>query len=157
MGADNRLKRVRTESPVNRIRDDLLSEFPELVRFSPDICKAVIGPYRESLRGLTRIRRSKEEISGYYQQAIALYKLLENPRPHHLSHLNGLDLSDLEDARIVRKRLIERIEWSKRIATTRPIVFGYLWKDIVAVIHYLERAQSLQLAYPNLIPKVSHY
>ena len=151
MTADKRQhKRRRTESSFNRIKEELLSEFPELARFSPEIYEAVIGSR------VPTCSRTKEEISGYYQKAIALYKLLKKPRPHHLSHLNGLELSKLEDAGIVRRRLIERIEWSKRISTSRTVVIGHLWKNIVGFATPA-RSQRLRRAYPSLIPEVCRF
>ena len=154
-----RRKRIKLAS-VERTERALLSEFPEISNFSTAIRDAVIGSYLDDLeanrRSLRGPARSKEEISGYYQQAIALYQLLKDPRPHHLAYLNGLDLAELEGVGIVRKRLIERIEWSKRISTTRKVVFGHLWKNIAAFADP-SGAKRLQDAYPNLIPEVSLY
>ena len=153
MTTDFRLyKRKGFVSPAPITAEEFLSDFPELAQFSSEIYEAVVGTYRDSPRGPIR-SRSKEQISGYFHQAMALYKILKDPRPHHLSHLNGLKLSELEDAAIVRRKLIERIEWSRRILTTRNVVFGHLWKDIAAFATP-SSAHSLGIAYPNLIPKV---
>ena len=155
MTADKRLQQLRVEL-AEQTKQELLSDFPELIRFSPEIYAAVVtGTCRDSPRGPYR-SRSNNRIYGYYHQAIALYNVLKNPRPHHLAHLNGLELSELEDVGIVRRKLIERIEWSERISTLRPIVFGHLWKNIVAFATS-SNAQSLQYAYPSLIPKVALY
>ena len=150
MTSDNRLQQLRFEL-AEQTKQELMSDFPELIRFSPEIYEAVTGTCRDSPRG-PYYSRTKDEISRYYQRAIAIYNVFKNPRPHHLAHLKGLDLSELEDTGIVRMNLIDQIEWSKRISTPRNVVLGHLWRDIAAFA-YPSDAESLQLAYPSLIPK----
>ena len=137
-----------------KIATSLIPEYPAILDISPEIREAVFGPHlNDPFSPASERNRPKAVVIRNYQKTMTLYKILKSPRPVHLLHLNGLDLSQLQDTETVRKRLVERLEFSRQITPSRQVVFGHLWKDIVRVG---EPGDVLHLpsAYPSLIPEV---
>ena len=127
----------------------LESSIPDMSNFSPEMRDAVIGSYLSQYG----YGRTKEQVNRSFKEATALYKIMHNPRPCHLNYLQSLISANLDDPKLVRKTILDRIDWNKRMSPFRHVVFGHLWKGIAKSLNTSIGLNWYQ-AYPDLIPRV---
>jgi hypothetical protein len=147
--ATEKASMAKRDAKDKGMQETLLRELPDMSNFSAGMRQALIGTYLDEQKPC-----SKEDVLKRNQKAIALCKILNNPRPHHLAYLSELDDAQLQDKEIVRRTLLNQVEWSKRITPTRTVIFGHLWKEIAQFMDQ-QTGANWKLAYPSLIPTVS--